>query len=94
MVVRDFDVICVTVLPDKAYTPFHVNGNRVLASAIVDQRMKPVAGRVFEVVKVAAASSILNLVKARGWISKGSLRLASPCQIFSASLLAKLRIIF
>lgn len=51
MVVGDFDIIRVSVLPDETYTPLVINGNGMLPGAVVLERMEPVAGRVAQIVK-------------------------------------------
>src|SRR3546814_6415914 len=45
VVVRDFDLLGMFVFPDEAYTPFHINGNRMLPGPIALQCVKAVRRR-------------------------------------------------
>ncbi|GHC96037.1 hypothetical protein GCM10019060_25640 [Novosphingobium pokkalii] len=55
MIVDDFDIVSVSVLPDETYAPLHVNGNGMLACAIAAQGVKAVGWRVAQVVECACA---------------------------------------
>jgi hypothetical protein len=44
VVVRDFDFVCITLLPTKANTVLVVYTNTVLTNAVSTQPLKPIAG--------------------------------------------------
>jgi len=43
VVIHDFNLIGIAIIPDKAYTPLHIDADGVLPGAIFTKLMKPVA---------------------------------------------------
>jgi hypothetical protein len=51
------------VFPDETYTPFHVNGNRMLPGPITLQRVKAVRRRIAKVIERSGAIEQFELVQ-------------------------------
>ena len=58
MVINDFDVLGAVPIPNETDTILVIDFNRMLAAAIILQRLQPVAGRRAKISKTLAASTI------------------------------------
>lgn len=52
MVVHDFDIVCITVVPIEAYSPLIVDADAVHVSPITSQLLQAVSGRNSQIVDV------------------------------------------
>lgn len=61
MVIDNFDLLRVPVVPDKAYAPLVVDADAMLSGAAPDQRLKPVARWRSEILQLGRGIQIPQL---------------------------------
>jgi len=91
VVVRDFNVVRVAVVPAEADAPLVIDPDAPLARAVAFQRLKPVAGWNTEILQPrrrVAASISFSFRRAVPCISRGRLRTSCPSKMAAVSLSA------